>query len=173
LDLEDWSAFVGSFDELVSLLQDLVDGERSAPSTICLLSGDIHLSYTSAVSLPAGASTGTRVYQLVNSPMRNALPSYERFAMHVVMSRGAAGVTRALRRLVGKHRTPVRWKLDEGPVFENCVGRLDFDGPGAVMLLEQAKPYDDQGDPELEKVFTLRLDQAPVPASDYAFSTLM
>jgi hypothetical protein len=71
------------------------------------------------------------------------------------------------------HRTRARWKLDEGPVFENCVGRLDFDGRAGVMLLEQAKPYDDNGDPELEEVFTLHLDQAPKSAADYAFSTLM
>jgi len=174
LDLEDWSAFVRSFDDLVKLLGQLVSDKAAiTPSTICLLSGDIHLSYTSQVTLPHGSSATTRIYQLVNSPMRNALPSYERVAMHVVMSRMAAGVTRLLRRLVGLHRTAARWKLDEGPVFENCVGRLDFEGRAGVMLLEQAKPYDDQGDPELEEVFTLRLDPRPEPAGNYAFSTLM
>jgi hypothetical protein len=55
---------------------------------------------------------------------------------------------------VRRRGAPVTWSLDEGPVFANCVGLLDFNGSDATLLVEQARPYDAEGDPSLEPIFT-------------------
>jgi hypothetical protein len=47
--------------------------------------------------------------------------------------------------------------MDEGPVFANCIGLLDFNGPDATLLVEQARPYDAEGKPSLEPIFTRNL----------------
>ena len=156
LDLEDWPAFIQSFDDLVALLSELGDADRAhTPTTISLLSGDIHFSYVSRIDFPTAMSSS--VHQLVNSPIRNALRPHERLAMRVAMSHAAIALGRVLRRAVGARRAIVRWKIDQGPVFENCLGRLDFDQAGGTMVLERAKPSDSEGDPELEQIFTTDL----------------
>jgi hypothetical protein len=66
LDLEDWPAFVRSFDDLIALLTDVGGGARgSAPVTISLLSGDIHFSYLARIAFPDGTMR-SRVSQVVS-----------------------------------------------------------------------------------------------------------
>jgi hypothetical protein len=99
VDLEDWPAFIRSFDDLVGLLAELGSrARRSAPTTISVLSGDIHLSYVSEINFPPQSPMRSRVYQLVNSPIRNALRPHERTVMRFAMTRFARGLGRMLRR---------------------------------------------------------------------------
>ena len=77
--------------------------------------------------------------------------------MRFFMSRVAGGLGRVLRRAVGRKRTRVRWKIDQGPVFANCIGVLDYDGDAARLLVEQATPYDAAGDPALATTFSVDL----------------
>ena len=157
-DLEDWPSFVRSFDDLVDLLADLASAHRATPlRSIAVLSGDIHFAYSSEIHFPIEAGTGTRVFQLVNSPIRNALRPHERILMRFFMSRVARGLGRILRRAVGRKRTSVRWKIDHGPVFANCIGVLDYDGDAAGLLIEQATPYDAAGDAALATTFSVDL----------------
>jgi hypothetical protein len=61
IDLEHWPAFRGSSARLARLIQRVGQGEcDAAPATICVLSGDVHHSYSAGVSFPVG--------------MRSALP---------------------------------------------------------------------------------------------------
>jgi len=157
-DLEDWPAFVRSFDDLVDLLADLASPERATPlRSIAVLSGDIHFSYASEIHFPGEDETGARVFQLVNSPIRNALRPHERMLMRFFMSRVAHGLGRVLRRAVGRKRTRVHWQIDQGPVFANCIGILDYDGDAADLLVEQATPYDAVGHPALAETFSVDL----------------
>ncbi|MEO8264361.1 MAG: hypothetical protein ABI706_02500 [Ilumatobacteraceae bacterium] len=77
--------------------------------------------------------------------------------MRFFMSRVAHGLGRFLRRAVGRRRTRVRWTSDQGPVFTNCIGVLVYDGDAAGLLVEQATPYDDAGDPALAETFSVDL----------------
>jgi hypothetical protein len=163
LDLEDWPAFTRSFDALVELLSDLgSDGRsgdssgRTPPATISILSGDIHFSYHSRIHFPAGSPITSHVHQLVNSPIRNALRPFERAAMRTATSRPGALIARVIRRLAGGRRTTLCWQADHGPVFDNCVGEVTFDGDTAVMRLERATAGDD-GVPHLEVAFEVDL----------------
>ena len=91
-DMEDWPAFHRSFAMFVELLEDLGDASRSdVPATISVLSGDIHFSYASEIRFPDGREPRSRVHQLVNSPIRNALTPPERTAMRLGTSRFARG----------------------------------------------------------------------------------
>jgi hypothetical protein len=158
LDLEDWPAFGRSFDALVALLADLGSADRpSPPATISVLSGDIHFSYHSALDFPPAARVASRVHQVVNSPIRNALRPFERWAMRIATSRVGALIARGLRRSTGGRRPDVRWDLDHGPVFANCVGVLTFDGDAATVCLERASA-DDEGAERLEVVFEVDLN---------------
>lgn len=73
IDLEHWPAFRNSFDAMVKLLGSLVR-RTPAPRSILLLSGDVHFSYSSRVRLKDHPETSTHIHQLVQSPLRNALP---------------------------------------------------------------------------------------------------
>lgn len=157
LDLEDWPAFSRSFDALVRLLAEVgAEGRDDAPSTISVLSGDIHFSYHSELHFPAASPLRSRVHQIVNSPMRNALRPHERTAMRVAMSRAGTALARGLRRAAGGRRTAVRWQLDHGPVFDNCLGELRFDGDAATVRLERST-NDEHDQPQLDVVFEVDL----------------
>jgi hypothetical protein len=158
VDMEDWPAFIRSFDAFVELLEDLGDASRpDAPATISVLSGDIHFSYASEIRFPDGHKMASRVHQLVNSPIRNALMPPESTAMRLGSSRFARGVGRILRRGVRRKRRRVSWEIDRGPVFANCLGQISFDGRSAQLLVEQARPHDENARPDLDRVIELDL----------------
>jgi len=170
LDLEDWPSFAASFDSFVQLLCD-VGGQAAgqAPQTISILSGDIHLSYTSRLHFAPHQTMNSNVHQLVNSPIRNALNTNERRAMRAAMSRLGRLIARSLRRTVRQAHREVGWKVDEGPVFDNCLGQLFFDGASARLVQEHSCPSDD-GSAKLEQLYTVDLatDQlvtAPPPST--------
>jgi hypothetical protein len=157
-DMEDWPAFIRSFDQFVELLQDVGARSRSAPpATISVLSGDIHFSYASELCFPTYRKPSSRVHQLVNSPIRNALTPPERTAMRLGRSRLARVLGRVLRWAVRGQRRQVTWEADRGPVFGNCLGQISFEGRAAQLVLQQTCPYNEDAGPELKKVIELDL----------------
>jgi hypothetical protein len=83
------------------------------------------------------------VWQAVCSPFRNALDERERKTIDLGDTRVPATVFRALARLAGAPRDRVRWRLVEGPCFDNQVATLTIDGREASMKLERTV-----GDPD-------------------------
>lgn len=157
-DMEDWSAFVGSFDEFVDMLQELGAKSRpDAPATISVLAGDIHFSFAAEVTFPAGREMSARVHQLVSSPIRNALKPPESTAMRLGASHFALYVGRFLRRAAGRKRTRVLWKIDRGPTFDNSLSELSFAGRSAELVVLQARPHDADARPELDRVIEIDL----------------
>ena len=144
LDLDHWPAFGRSFAAMVALLADVGNASRAArPASISVLSGDIHFTYQSKIEFPAEFDVATPVHQLVNSPMRNALRPHERATIRFALSRAGRAIARALRRSVREQPTKVTWQLDHGPVFDNCVGELTFEGENAKLCIERALVGDD------------------------------
>jgi hypothetical protein len=157
-DMEDWPAFSASFDAMVDLLADVGGAHRvDAPATISLLSGDIHFSYAAQVTLPAQSSMTSTVHQLVNSPIRNALTGPERTAMRLGASRFARRFGRVLRRAV--HRQPARatWSIDAGPVFDNSIGELTFNGRHARLVVRKTRAYDKAAPPAFDDAIDVDL----------------
>jgi PhoD-like phosphatase len=157
-DMEDWSAFLASFDAFVELLETLGSaGRTDAPATISILAGDIHFSFAAEIGFPESAKMASRVHQLVSSPIRNALKPPESTAMRLGASHIALLVGRFLRRATGRRRTRILWKIDRGPTFANSLSELSFDARAARLAVLQARPHDDDTQPELDTVIDIDL----------------
>jgi hypothetical protein len=157
IDLDHWPAFGRSFDAMVGLLADLGSASRATrPASISVLSGDIHFSYHSEIEFPPELDVATPVHQLVNSPMRNALRPHERATIRFALSRAGKAVARMLRWSVRNKPPVVTWQLDQGPVFDNCIGEITFDGDDAKLSIERAVVGND-GENVFELVFDAHL----------------
>jgi hypothetical protein len=154
LDFDHWGAFQASFRQLVRLIREVGAGEHGEPpATIGVLSGDVHHAYLAEVAFPLSAGVRSSVYQGVCSPYRNALDSRERRTIKLAHTRPIAALTSRLAGAVGVTDPGIRWRLCEGPYFDNQVATLKLDGRRASMKLEKV-PHDPEGrDERLELVF--------------------
>jgi hypothetical protein len=141
-DLEHWAAFRKSFDHMCDLLRDVGAGRRGRPpSSIIVLSGDVHHAYLAEIGFPEGSHVESRVWQATCSPFRNPLSTNERRGVKVGFSRAGALIGRALARSAGVPPPPVRWRFQEGdPRFDNQVGTLELNGRDALARLERSVP---------------------------------
>jgi len=158
LDLEHWAAFDASFDRLVSLLAEVGAGREAhePPACIVVLSGDVHHAYLADVAFRRASNVRSSVYQAVCSPLRNPLDSRERRVIELGMSRGAELLTHALARAAGVEDPEVRWRVCDGPWFDNQVAMLEIEDRRMTLRLEKATLYDhDRG--VLEQVLERRL----------------
>jgi hypothetical protein len=150
LDLEDWPAFPESFaafDELISSLR----ASDTPPASIVVASGDIHFSYAARVDRYAG-SPGPDVWQIVSSPIRNALIPHERGAMRFAITRGGGIVGALLRRASRGADTRPAIAVEAGPYFANNMCVMDYRSGGVVAVFEQSTSSDTGDDPSLHEV---------------------
>ncbi len=158
LDFDHWAAFHVSFEKVENLLREIGSGERGRPpASIVLLSGDVHHAYLAEVAFRRHANVRSAVYQAVCSPFRNALDARERHMLRLALSRPGTAAARALARAAGARDPAIRWRLTEGPFFDNQVATIETAGRRASMKLEKTV-----GDPRtdrrsLETVFERRL----------------
>ena len=139
LDLEHWAAFRASFQRIWELLGAVGAGRRGpAPSSIVVLSGDVHHAYLADVAFPRSAGVRSAVWQAVCSPFRNPLADWHRAGVRFAFTRASASLTRAFARAARVPDPPVRWRLLHGPWFDNQVAMLDLDGSSARLTLERA-----------------------------------
>ncbi|MGH2987628.1 MAG: alkaline phosphatase D family protein [Solirubrobacterales bacterium] len=144
LDFDHWAAFGESFERLAGLIEAAGSGRYGpAPASITVLSGDVHHAYLAEVAFKHSAGVSSAVHQAVCSPFRNALDDRERRVIEAGNSRRGLLVGRALARLAGVRREPIRWRLIEGPFYDNQVATLTIDGRAAEIKLERTI-----GDPE-------------------------
>ena len=156
LDLEDWPAFESSLRRLLAMVDEIRTG-RDHPATISFLSGDIHFSFVAEATFDAsardGAQTGdgSRVYQLVSSPIRNSLARRDRRMMRVAVSRMGRRIGGLMTRSIGAGRQRASWTITHGPEFANEMGVLTIDGRDMHLVIERART-NDAGDHVLETV---------------------
>jgi hypothetical protein len=156
LDLEHWPAFQESFHRMCAILRDVGAGKRgAAPSTICVLSGDVHHAYLAEVGFPDGTGVESAVWQAVCSPFRNPLDSNERRVILAAWTRTMGRLTRVFARRAGVRDPDVRWRLaHDKPWFNNQVAWLELEGRRARFVLQKALPSEDgEGEPRMERVF--------------------
>lgn len=147
LDFDHWPAFRRSFDRFARLLGEHGAGVHGeAPASIGLLSGDVHHAYLAEVAFPRGAGVRSGIWQAVCSPFRNALDRYERVTIRLGNSRAGEAIARALARAAGVGEPEIRWRLAEGPFYDNQIATLELDGRSATLKLERTT-----GDPKLDK----------------------
>jgi hypothetical protein len=138
VDLEHWAAFRTSFDRLSALFERVGRGRHGAPppSTICVLSGDVHHSYVSEADYEPPLAS--RVYQVTCSPIHNTINPVMRVVFHMGWSNTVERIVRSLDRLTRVPPLPIHWHHPSGPHFGNMVGSLTFDGRSARARLERA-----------------------------------
>jgi hypothetical protein len=160
LDLEHWSAFRDSFNDLVNMLRSIGSGEHSSgppPASIIVLSGDVHHGYLAEIQLKEGAGTESSVYQAVSSPSRNPLGLPERLALLSGWTKPGELVGKTLARLTGVEAPKVCWRLmHEKPWFDNHISTLEFRGREASLKVEKTTP-EDTGEPRLYPLLERRL----------------
>ncbi len=147
LDLEDWPAFPESFQLFRELLDDLRT-KPDPPISIIVASGDIHFSYAARVTSFEGS--GPDVWQIVSSPIRNALIPHERGAMRFALTRNGARVGKVLRRLVRGRDTRPLLDVVAGPFFANNMCEVVYRSDRVEVAFEQSTSSDDE--PDLNEV---------------------
>jgi len=151
-DLEHWAAFRESFDALSALLGRIaLHGPRAGgppPSTVCVLSGDVHHAYAAeALWRHAGegpqadgaAESAGRVYQLTCSPIHNSVPPAIRLGFRFGWGRVAGRIGRALARHARLAPSPVTWTKLGGPWFGNHLMTLRLENRRATLSLHRAE----------------------------------
>jgi hypothetical protein len=158
LDFDHWAAFGRSFDRLAALLQRAGSGAFGPPpASITVLSGDVHHAYVAEVAFRRDAGMRSNVWQAVCSPFRNALDAKERRVIEAGNDPVFATFTRVLSRLAGVHDAPIRWRLVEGPFYDNQVATLAIEGRSATLRLERTVGEADRDTRELQTSFERRL----------------
>jgi PhoD-like phosphatase len=156
VDFDHWAAFGESFARLRDLLAEVAAGRHGqAPASIVVLSGDVHHAYLCQADYP-GADGRSPIYQAVCSPYRNPLDPKERRVVRAAFRRPAIALARLLARAAGTPDPGIRWRLLDGPCFDNQVATLQLDGRQASMRLDKTVPGED-GTDALEQSFTRRL----------------
>jgi hypothetical protein len=155
-DLDHWASFHDSFAAMVGLIQRVASGERGTPpSTILILSGDVHHGYLAEATLAGSAKS--LLYQAVCSPLRNALPSKKSYLQSHAWSKPATLAARLLAHLAGVPREPLAWRLAHNATFfDNQVATLKFEARHATITFEKAV-LDAAKEPVLEKLYQYRL----------------
>jgi hypothetical protein len=133
-DLEHWAAFGRSFERLGAAVTAVARGvDGRAPSTVLVLSGDVHHAYVAELVAPDDLAA--RVHQLTVSPLHNQAPHPIRVGFKIGWSRAARRFTERLARFVRAEPTRLEWEKQAGPFFGNQIGELVLDGRSARFLL--------------------------------------
>jgi hypothetical protein len=151
LDLEHWAAFQDSFHRMARLLEDVAAGRRGEPpASICLLGGDVHHAFLAEVAFRRGAGVRSRVVQAVCSPFRNDLDRRGRRVLRFAASRTGRVAAHALAAAAGVEDPGIRWRVVDGPYFDNQVATLRIRGRRLEVDIDKTVAGDPQ--PELERV---------------------
>jgi hypothetical protein len=139
---------------MVGLIQRVASGENP-PSTVLILSGDVHHGYLAEATFTDSAKS--RVYQAVCSPLRNALPSKKSRLQGNAWTKPAAFAARLFARLAGVPREPLAWRpTHEAAFFDNQIATLELEDRYATITFEKAV-LDASKEPTLEKLYERRL----------------
>jgi hypothetical protein len=137
-DLEHWPAFGASFAGLERLLTELAAGAHGPPpASVTIISGDVHHSYLAAVGLPASAGSRTAVHEAVCSPFHQTMPPMMQRAQRLASTRLGGLIGAAVARLAGAVPPAIRWRITQGPWFENMLATLEYDGRAARVRFDR------------------------------------
>ncbi len=137
VDLEHWSAFRESFERLVGLFADVASSPRP-PSSVLVLSGDVHCSYTADARVVGLEHPETAIRQLTMSPFRNYLPVPVKLVNKFFEKAPLRVGLRWFSRAFAVPDTGLDWALDSGPWFQNGLMTVVFDGREARLEVDRA-----------------------------------
>ena len=151
--LDHWASFQRTFHKLAELIDDVAHGRAGeAPSSIVMLSGDVHHCYLAEVGFRRGTGARSRVWQAVCSAFRKELAPHEHRAIALGHSVLAERLARRLARGAGVPPLPLDWRVVERPAYANQIATLTLDGEHARLAIE-AIADGDWRDPKLKLAF--------------------
>ena len=146
-----------SFERMRELLEEIGSGAHGrAPGSIVVLSGDVHHAYLAEVGFPTGSEVESAVYQAVCSPYRNPLEEPRAAGDQGRLLASLHGGDARPRRAAGAADPGIRWRLTDGPYFDNQVATIRLDGREARIKLDKTEEGE-EGRRQLECVFERRL----------------
>ncbi|MCW2793264.1 MAG: alkaline phosphatase family protein [Nocardioides sp.] len=157
-DMEHWAAFEQGFRQVARMVLDVAAGERGrAPRSITFLSGDVHHSYVAEAwpSRSEGRQVATRIVQAVCSPIRNPLPGYMQRVTAAAARRPAGVFARGLAWAARVPRSPLAWKLTQGPWYDNNLAVLELRPSGMRLWWTAGEVVDREDRPVLRRVATV------------------
>jgi hypothetical protein len=137
-DFEHWPAFYKSFVRLGEMIARIAN-HPDGPSTISVLSGDVHHSYAARAEVDGVSPTGATVHQLVCSPVHNYVPLFIKPVFTLSWTRPAAAVTRWWVRRRGVPSPPMTWTDVCGPLFGNTIATVEVNDRTAEVFFEQPR----------------------------------
>ena len=134
---------LGRFPQFIRRLTDLLrragSGECTpALASIVVLAGDIHNGSIAEVLFHCAPPHQPPTYQVVSSPVRNALRRWERLALMIAGSRPAAMLGRALLGTAGLVPPALRWRKLAGPWFDNHISTIEVRDRQVSIRVERA-----------------------------------
>jgi hypothetical protein len=164
-DLEHWSAFRASFEELAKLLLAVASTQvgTTTPASVCVLSGDVHHSYICEARFREARPVAP-VYQLTCSPLHNHVPVLMRLAFRLAWSRPAERAVRwLLTRVAHIPRSSFDWDRVDGPMFGNAVGTLQIEGRRIEVTVEMVDGSGASEPPSLRRITSRELSREQTP----------
>ena len=141
VDFDHWAAFQESFAQMRDLLGGDREGRaRQGAEARSSSSPATSTTPTSASSAFPATPDRSPIYQAVCSPYRNPLEEKERRVVRAAFGRVLSALARGLAKLAGAPDPGCRWRLLEGPCFDNQVSTLTLDGDEATLRLERTAP---------------------------------
>jgi phosphodiesterase/alkaline phosphatase D-like protein len=137
-DFEHWPAFYKSFVRLGEMIARIAN-HPNGPSTISVLSGDVHHSYAARADVDGVEPDGSTVHQLVCSPVHNYVPMFIKPAFRLGWTRPAAAVTGWWLRRRNVASPPMRWTDVCGPLFGNTIATVEINDRRADVVFEQPR----------------------------------
>jgi hypothetical protein len=175
LDLEHWAAFQQGFRDVAGLVLEVASGARGpAPRTVTFLSGDVHHSYVSS-AWPDPAVTDVtiegQILQATCSPIRNPLPGFMERVTGWATRRRVGGVVRRLAKAAKVPLSPLAWRVDRGPWYDNNLAVLEVQDDGGMTMRWLAGDVTGRApdDPVLREVAEVRVPlRQPAPGTSRA-----
>jgi hypothetical protein len=145
MDLEHWASFRKSFDDVTDLLGDLVR-RPEPPTTVLMLSGDVHCSYLAEASLRDVPHPGTAIRQLTMSPFRNPVGKHFRLAIKLLDTLALTVALHRLAKLAGVRDVAATWRTTNGPWFDNGVMTVTIQDDDVTVDVDHAAIADGRQD---------------------------
>jgi len=153
--MDHWASFGHTFRRLAGLLDDVARGrEGPAPSSIVMLSGDVHHCYVAEVGHRASAEGGSPVWQVVCSAFRKELAPHELRILAFGHSKLGERIARRLARAARVPPLPIDWRVVERPAFANQIGTLTLDGDRSSVRIEAVADEDGRLETAFERALS-------------------
>jgi hypothetical protein len=158
LDHERWPAFLSSLHRMLDLVASVGSGQHGTPpSSIVLLSGDVHYAYLAKASFPEHRGVQSPVWQAVCSPMHFEVQDVLRRGLLTLMSAGGRVAGKGLARLTGVQDVDADWDRVTNRTFRNQVATIAASGHSLQLRLDETDPSGGRPGTRLRPLFTRQL----------------